>query len=249
MKIKCLIIDDEPIARDVIRTYLEKLDDFEISREHENALEALSFLKQNRIDLIFLDINMPGLTGLDFLRSLKSPPKTIITTAYREYALDGFDLHVVDYLLKPIAFERFLQAIDNYYESLSYPITLKNAETPISREAFMYLRDNRKTHKVYLSDISIIESMDEYIKVHSGDKKVMVRGSLSAIERTLPKDRFIRTHNSFIVSIAHITAFTASTVEVGEREIPISRKYKNLVMKSLKDETNHYTGHRLIPPM
>ena len=111
MKIKCLIIDDEPIARDVIRAHLEKLDDFEIVGEHENALEALSFLKQNRIDLIFLDIRMPMLSGLDFLRSLKNPPKTIITTAYREFALDGFDLHVVDYLLKPIAFERFLQAI------------------------------------------------------------------------------------------------------------------------------------------
>ena len=237
MKIKCLIIDDEPIARDVIRAHLEKLDDFEIVGEHENALEALSFLKQNRIDLIFLDIRMPRLSGLDFLRSLKNPPKTIITTAYREFALDGFDLHVVDYLLKPIAFERFLQAIDKYYESLSYPITLNNAETPLSQDAFIYLRDNRKTHKVYLSEITIIESMGEYIKVHCGKKKVMTRCSLSMIERSLPSDRFIRTHHSFIVSITHITAFTASTVEVEETEIPISRKYKNLVMKSLNKES------------
>lgn len=235
MKIKCLIIDDEPLARDIIRTYLGRLDDFEIAHEHENALEALSFLKQNRIDLIFLDINMPRLSGLDFLRSLKSPPKTIITTAHREHALDGFDLHVVDYLLKPISFERFLQSIDKYYESLSYPISINNAESPLSQDAFLYLRDNRKTHKVYLSDIRIIESMGEYIKVHSGDRKLMTRCSLSVIEGTLPNDRFIRTHNSFIVSIAHITAFTASTVEIGDIEIPISRKYKNLVMKSLKN--------------
>ena len=237
MKIKCLIIDDEPIARDVIRAHLEKLDDFEIVQEHENALEALSFLKQNRIDLIFLDISMPHLSGLDFLRSLKSPPKTIITTAYRKYALDGFDLHVVDYLLKPISFKRFLQAIDHYYESLSASFSLNAPALPLSQDAVLYLRDNRKTHKVSLSKISHIESMGEYIKVHTREKQVMTRCSLSAIERALPGDRFIRTHNSFIVSIDHITAFTASTIEIGDLEIPISRKYKNQVLLSLNSET------------
>ncbi len=235
MKIKCLIIDDEPIAREVIRAHLEKLDDFEIVQEHENALEALSFLKQNRIDLIFLDISMPRLSGLDFLRSLKSPPKTIITTAYREYALDGFDLHVIDYLLKPISFKRFLQAIDHYYESLSSPFSLSGSMSPLSQNAFLYLRDNRKTHKVFLSEISLIESVDEYIKVHAGEKQVMTRCSLSSIERALPGNRFVRTHNSFVVAIDHITAFTASTIEIGDVEVPISRKYKNQVLKSLTD--------------
>jgi len=234
MKIKCLIIDDEPIARDVIRTHLEKLDDFEILQEHENALDALSFLKQNRVDLIFLDISMPRLSGLDFLRSLQSPPKTIITTAYREHALEGFDLHVVDYLLKPISFERFLQAIDQYYDSLSCPFSLNGPTSPLSQDAFLYLRDNRKTHKVFLSDIILIESIGEYIKVHSGDKHMMSRCSLSSIERALPEDCFVRTHNSFIVPVDRITAFTASSIEIGEMEVPISRKYKNQVMKSLK---------------
>ena len=237
MKIKCLIIDDEPIARDVIRSHLEKLDDFEIVQEHENALEAISFLKQNRIDLIFLDISMPRLSGLDFLRSLTSPPKTIITTAYRKYALDGFELHVVDYLLKPISFKRFLQAIDHYYESLTNTFSLGGSTSPLSQDAFLYLRDNRKTHKVFLSEISLIESMGEYIKVHTGQKHVMTRCSLTSIERALPGDLFIRSHNSFIVSINHITAFTASSIEVGKVEVPISRKYKNLVMKSLNIET------------
>jgi DNA-binding LytR/AlgR family response regulator len=234
MKIKCLIVDDEPIARDVIRTHLEKLDDFEIVQEHENALDALSFLKQNRIDLIFLDIKMPRLSGLDFLRSLQSPPKTIITTAYREHALEGFDLHVVDYLLKPISFERFLQAIDQYYDSLSCSFSLKGPTSPLSQDAFLYLRDNRKTHKVFLSDITLIESIGEYIKVHSGNKHMMSRCSLSSIERALPEDRFVRTHNSFIVPVDRISAFTASSIEIGEIEVPISRKYKNQVMKSLK---------------
>ena len=235
MKIKCLIIEDEPIAREVLRDYIRKLDDFEVAGEFENALEALSFMKQNRVDLIFLDINMPQLSGLDFLRSLSHPPKTIITTAYRKYALEGFDLQVLDYLLKPYSFERFFQAIEKYYESLTYPITLHNTDSPISHTAYLYLQDNRKTHKVYLSDISLIESKGEYIQVRSGKKMVMTRSSLSAMEQLLPNDRFIRTHNSFIVSIAHISAFTASTVEIGDTEIPISRKYKNLVMKSLKD--------------
>jgi DNA-binding LytR/AlgR family response regulator len=236
MKIKCLIIEDEPLAREVLRDYILKLDDFEIAGEHENAMEALSFLKQHRVDLIFLDINMPQLSGLDFLRSLSHPPKTIITTAYRKYALEGFDLQVLDYLLKPYSFERFFQAIEKYYETLTYPITLHNTDSPISHEAYLYLQDNRKTHKVYLSDISHIESKGEYIQVRSGKKMVMTRSSLSAMEQLLPNDRFIRTHNSFIVSIHHISAFTASTVEIGDIEIPISRKYKNLVMKSLKDE-------------
>jgi DNA-binding LytR/AlgR family response regulator len=237
MKIKCLIIDDEPIARDVIRAHLEKLDDFEIVQEHENALDALSFLKQNRIDLIFLDINMPRLSGLDFLRSQKSPPRTIITTAYREHALDGFDLHVVDYLLKPISFKRFLQAIDHYYESLSCSFSLNQSSSPLAQDAFLYLRDNRKTHKVFLSEIRFIESMGEYIKVHTGEKQLMTRCSLSTIERALPGDHFIRSHNSFIISVDRITAFTASTIEIGDKEVPISRKYKNQVLKSLNDGT------------
>ncbi|NOR33749.1 MAG: response regulator [Bacteroidales bacterium] len=236
MRIKCLIIEDEPLAREVLRDYIRKLDDFEIAGEYENALEALSFLKQNRVDLIFLDINMPQLTGIDFLRSLSHPPKTIITTAHRKYALEGFELQVLDYLLKPYSFERFFQAIEKYYETLTYPITLHNTDSPISREAYLYLQDNRKTHKVYLSDISLIESKGEYIQVRSGKKMIMTRSSLSAMEQLLPNDRFIRTHNSFIVSINHIPAFTAATVEIGDTEIPISRKYKNLVMKSLKDE-------------
>jgi DNA-binding LytR/AlgR family response regulator len=235
MRIKCLIIEDEPLAREVLRDYVRKLDDFEIAGEYENALEALSFLKQHRVDLIFLDINMPQLTGIDFLRSLSHPPKTIITTAHRKYALEGFDLQVLDYLLKPYSFERFFQAIEKYYETLTYPITLHNTDSPISSEAYLYLQDNRKTHKVYLSDISLIESKGEYIQVRSGKKMVMTRSSLSAMEKLLPNDRFIRTHNSFIVSINHITAFTASTVEIGDAEVPISRKYKNMVMLSLKN--------------
>lgn len=234
MNIKCLIIEDEPIAREVLRDYIRKLDDFELSGEFENALDALSFLKQHRIDLIFLDINMPQLSGIDFLKGLSHPPKTIITTAHREFALEGFDLQVLDYLLKPYPFERFFQAIEKYYETLSYPVTLHNNEFPVSTGAYLYLQDNRKTHKVFLSGISLIESKGEYIQVHCGKKKIMTRSSLSAIEKLLPHDQFTRTHNSFIVSLNHISAFTASTVEVGETEIPISRKYKNLVMKALK---------------
>jgi len=234
MNIKCLIIEDEPIAREVLRDYIRKLDDFEISGEYDNALEALSFLKQHRVDLIFLDINMPQLSGIDFLRSLSHPPKTIITTAHREFALEGFDLQVLDYMLKPYSFERFFQAIEKYYETLCYPVTLHQSDSHSHKRAYLYLHDNRKTHKVYLSDISIIESKGEYIQVRSGEKKIMTRSSLSAIEQLLPQDQFIRTHNSFIVSINHISAFTASTVEIGDREIPISRKYKNLVMISLK---------------
>lgn len=234
MKIKCLIIDDEPIARDVLREHISKLEDFEIAGEHENALEALSFIKKNRIDLIFLDINMPQLSGLDFLRSLDKPPKTIITTAYREYALEGFELHVVDYLLKPISFERFIKAVDKYYDSVSQAVAIFNCEKPISSDAYIYLRDNRKTYKIYLSDVIFIESEGEYIKVHTKNRKVMTRCSLAMMEKTLPSDRFIRIHNSFIVSIDHVVAFTASSIEIGETELTISRKYKNVVMKALE---------------
>jgi DNA-binding LytR/AlgR family response regulator len=235
MNIKCLIIEDEPIAREVLRDYIGKLDDLEISGEYENALEAISFLKQNRVDLIFLDINMPQLSGIDFLRGLSHSPKTIITTAHREFALEGFELQVLDYLLKPYSFERFFQAIEKYYETLSHAVTMHHGDSPQTQRDYLYVRDNRKTYKLYLSDISLIESKGEYIQVWSGEKKIMTRSSLSGIEKLLPQDQFIRTHHSFIVSVNHISAFTASTVEIGDTEIPISRKYKNLVMKALKN--------------
>ena len=234
MKIKSIIIDDEPLARDVLKDHISRLDDFDKVAEFENALEALSYLKQNRVELIFLDVNMPEFSGIDFLRSLKTPPKTIITTAYREYALEGFDLNVIDYLLKPISFDRFIKAIDKYYDSIAQPVRLFNNEKPLSNDAFVYLRDNRKTYKIFLSEILIIESMGDFVNVHTTTKKITPRCSLTTIQNLLPSDKFIRTHNSFIISIDHIISFTSSQIEIGGMEVPVSRKYKNIVMKALE---------------
>lgn len=234
MKVKSIIIDDEPIARDVLREFISKLDDFEIVDEFENALDAISFLKQNRVELIFLDINMPQFNGLDFLRSLKNPPRTIITTAYREYAIDGFDLHVIDYLLKPISFERFMKAIDRYYDSISQSVRVFNDDKPISNEAYVYLRDNRKTYKIYIKEIQVIESMGDFVQVQTADRKITPRCSLTVIQNLLPSDKFIRIHNSYIISIDHIISFTSTTIEIAGRELPISRKYKNIVLKTLE---------------
>jgi DNA-binding LytR/AlgR family response regulator len=235
MKTKCLIVDDEPLARDLIRGHVEKLENFEIVAECSDAMKALNVLREKQVDLIFMDIQMPQITGIEFLKTLKHPPKVIITTAYREYALEGFELDVVDYLLKPITFERFLKSINKYYQMIQDEVQLVsgNNTEKMNDEAFIYIKENKKVVKIYLSEIKYIEGLSEYVQIYTEKRKIITKTSMTQMEEKLPSESFLRIHKSYIVSIAKIEAFTANTIEIQGKELPIGRSYKNGVLSSL----------------
>ena len=236
MKTRCLIIDDEPLARDLIRNHIEKLDNFEIVAECGDAMKALQELRDQKVDLMFMDIQMPQITGIEFLKILKNPPKVIITTAFREYALDGFELDVVDYLLKPITFERFLKSVNKYYQETQEEVqnTAPVAETISTEESFIYVKENKRVIKVFLHDILYIEGLSEYVQIYTDRKKIITKTSMTSLEDKLPSDGFMRIHKSFIVSLPRIEAFTAHTIEVPGKELPIGRSYKNAVLNALQ---------------
>lgn len=236
MKTKCLIIDDEPLARDLIRSYLTKLENFEIAGECGDAMKALQVLRDQKVDLMFMDIQMPQITGIEFLKILKNPPKVIITTAYREYAIDSFELDVVDYLLKPITFERFLKSVNKYYQvsQEEIPVSAPVSEVIQSEEAFIYVRENKRVIKVNLNEILYIEGLSEYVQIYTDKKKIITKTSMTSLEEKLPGDGFLRIHKSFIVSMSRIEAFTAHTIEVPGKELPIGRSYKNTVLNTLQ---------------
>jgi len=235
MKTKCLIVDDEPLARELIRGHVEKLENFEIIAECSDAMKALNVLREKQVDLMFMDIQMPQITGIEFLKTLKHPPKVIITTAYREYALEGFELDVVDYLLKPITFERFLKSINKYYQMNQDDIQVLNSviSDKLAEESFIYIKENKKVVKIYLSDIKYIEGLSEYVQIYTDKKKIITKTSMASMEEKLPSENFLRIHKSFIVSISKIEAFTANTIEIQGKELPIGRSFKNAVLSAL----------------
>lgn len=223
----CYIIDDEPIAIDIIRHYLGKLDEFEVIGSFEEPLEAFSALKRQPADLIFLDIQMPGLSGLELLKALSRKQIAILTTAHREYALDGFELDVVDYLLKPIEFQRFLQAIDKFLEKQPCKAATHNN----SEEAYLMVRADRKSVRIRLGDILYIEGLKDYVKIILPDRTILTKELIGNMEERLPGDQFFRLHRSFIVPKDKVDAFTAMDVEIGSQEIPIGGTYKEAFLK------------------
>jgi len=227
----CIIIDDEPIAIRIIQEHLAAFESIECLGGFTHPLKAMEFLGTEKVDLIFLDINMPGLSGIDLLKSLTHKPQIIFTTAYREYAVDAFDLNALDYLVKPIPFERFVKAINKFLE-----ITSEAGST--SDEAqdkdYIVLKSDKKNHKVPFSNIIIIESLDNYINVHTRNKgNLICYESLSGIEQGLPQNDFLRIHRSYIVNVNNIEAFTASYVEISGRKLTIGRNYKEEVARRL----------------
>ena len=224
--IRCLLVDDEPIALKIIRNYLDGFADIEIVKECRNAIQAFEVLQNTKIDLVFLDINMPKLSGIDLLKSISNPPKVIITTAHRQYAPESFDLEVLDYLLKPISYERFLKAINRFYRSVDSEDN-RNLASKKSQEAdFIYLKEGRKVHKVLLDDILYLESMKEYVQVHLKESNIRLKSRLSDLENRLPVHDFIRIHKSYLISISKIKQFEANTVRINSVQLPISRSYK-----------------------
>ncbi len=236
MKTKCLVIDDEPLARDLMRSHIEKLENFEIVAECGDAMKALQELRNYHVDLMFMDIQMPQITGIEFLKTLKYPPKVIITTAYREYALDGFELDVVDYLLKPITFERFLKSINKYYQISQDELQniVPVASEANSKTAFIYVKENKKVIKLHLNEILYVEGLSEYVQIHTSNKRIVTKTSMTNMQDKLPNSGFMRIHKSFIVSMDRIEAFTSHSIEVPGKELPIGRSYKNSVLEALK---------------
>lgn len=231
MKIKCLIVDDEPLAIELIEKHLSQFDGFEVVGTCFNALEAVELLRITAVDLLFLDIKMPKMTGFAFLKALKNPPAVIITTAYREYAVEGYDLDLVDYLLKPITFERFFKAVDRFLriKSPAY-ISQHKAE---NEAQFIQIRAGGKVHRVTVSEIIYIESIRDYITVHLADKKITAKYKFGDLEKELSGSTFLRIHRSFIINTKKITAFTAGEIEVLGTLIPIGSSYKDQTAKIL----------------
>lgn len=234
--IKCIIVDDEPLARDVIRRYIEQVPILDLVGECGNAIDALILLHNQPVDLIFLDIQMPQLTGTEFAKALRTAPKIIFTTAFKEYAIDGFELNAIDYLLKPIPFDRFLRAITKAYPQTSSDMKVEQPliTTKKNDSGFIYLKADRKMIKVMLDDILYIESARDYLKVFTDTNSIITRQTISSIEAMLSENEFIRIHRSFIVSLNKINSFTHETVEIGKKELPIGKFYLNSFLKLQK---------------
>jgi len=235
-KIKCLVVDDEPPAREILKQHIAGVDALELAGTCSNAIEAISFLKDHQVDLMFLDIQMPQLLGTNFIRTLKAPPKVIFTTAYRKYALEGFELDAVDYLLKPISFERFLKGVNKV---LQINFHAQNATAPakdIPKEAlnsFLYFRADRKMVKVFFSDILFIEALKDYIKIVTQNRTVVTKYVLTTLAELLPSDEFLRIHKSYIVAIDKIESYNADSMQIAKHELPIGRLYKYDVSRIL----------------
>lgn len=232
MRIKCLIIDDEPLATRLVENHISKIDQLEVVATANSVFKAFEIINTQPVDLMFLDIKMPTLSGIDFLKSLKHPPKTIITTAYRDFALEGFELEAIDYLLKPITFERFFKSIDRVLRT-HYP-DIQASKQSMSDD-YIIIKSGAKSYKVNLSDVLYIESLRDYIKVHIIDgKSIMSKNKISDMENRLPKEDFLRVHRSFIINTKRISAFSASELEVNGVEIPVGASYKGSVDAFLK---------------
>ena len=236
-RINCIIADDETLARDVIQSHVSKLDRLNIVATCANGLEAYNAIKSAKADLIFLDIQMPQLTGIELLRTIKNPPAVILTTAYPEFALEGYELNVIDYLLKPVSFERFLKAVDKY-ETWVNPGYIANT-MPASQESmtyiepFIYVKADKKMVKIVLKDILYMEGLKDYIKIHTSTAQVVTYQTLTYFTEKLPADNFMRVHRSFIVALAHISSFSAVELAIGGTAIPIGSTYAKEVSKKL----------------
>ena len=231
--IKCIIVDDERLAQQVIQNHLQKVPGFQIMAICNNATEAATALRNFEVDLIFLDIQLPGITGLNFLRSLAEPPLVILTTAYTEYAVESYEFNVIDYLLKPIEFSRFLKAVNKIEQAKEIVMPARPVVLPTER-VYLFFNVGKKKVKVFLDEILYIQSMKEYIRVNTKSKSILTKFKLSQVDELLSENNFLRIHRSFIVAKDKIEAFSATEVELGGKQLPIGRSYKELVMNVLE---------------
>jgi DNA-binding LytR/AlgR family response regulator len=234
MSCRCLIVEDEPIARDILCTYISRVGKLDIVGQFGNAISAGAFLREHPVDLLFLDIKMPRMSGLELLRDLPRKPKVVIVSAYRDYALDAFDLDVVDYLLKPVTFERFLKAVERATSSGTRPAATVNQD-----RQFLYVKENKQVIKVFLDQILYLESQRDYVRIRlSGHEDVTTRQTISYYADLLPEERFVRVHRSFIVPIDKITAIESARLHVGKHILPIGRQFKSNILERMKDSAS-----------
>lgn len=223
-QLKCVVVDDEPMAREILSSYIEKTPNLQLVKSCKDASEALMFMQENSVDVFFLDINMPEITGVSLAKIIKNKAKIIFTTAYRDYAIEGFNLNVIDYLLKPFSFERFMEAVAK--------VSIKEIT---SSKDFIFVRADRKMIKVNFSSILYIESLSDYVKIYTKEQTIVTRENISTLSTTLPKNLFLRIHRSFIISIQQITSYTNEFIELNDKALPISRSYKESVLQKLAD--------------
>jgi len=236
MKLRCLLIDDEPPALKVLQSHISQINGLEIVAQCKNAIEALDVLHQKIVDVIFLDIKMPKMLGTEFLKNLPHPPKVIFVTAYRDYAVEGYELDAVDYLVKPVSFERFVKAITRIQRLMGKETINQTNEYKPNPEAFVYLKVDKNMEKVFVNDILYIESWKDYIKLFLiKGKNFLVKQSIGSMENLLSEHKFLRVHRSYMVSINKISGYNAVSVQVNATEIPIGRLYKQAVMEMLQN--------------
>jgi len=235
MKLRCLLIDDEPPALKILASYISNINGLEIVGQCKNALEALDVLNQHAVDVIFLDIKMPKMLGTEFLKNLSHPPKVIFVTAYRDYAVEGYELDAVDYLVKPVSFERFFKAITKLNRMMGKETISASIDYKSNPEAFVYLKVDKDMKKIFVNDIVYIESWKDYIKLFLvNGRNLIVKQTITAMENLLSEHKFMRVHRSYMVSINKISGYNGISVQLETKEIPIGRLYKQVVMEKLQ---------------
>ncbi len=220
MTLKCIVTDDEPIAREGLLSYIGKVDFLEVVAECEDALQLNDVLKSQTVDLLFLDIEMPYMSGIDFLSNLANPPKVIMTTAYEQYAIKGYDLDVIDYLLKPIPFERFLKAVNKAYD------IIVNQRNPAKEIDYFYVKTNQKFEKVFFNDILFIEGVENYVAIQTETSKIMTHVTIKTILGKMPDDKFLQIHKSFIINLEKVSFVEGNMVGIGKYKLPVSRTFR-----------------------
>ena len=224
MKLKCIITDDEPIARKGLQSYVERINFLELVGVCEDAIQLNNQLKSQQADLLFLDIEMPYMTGIELLNSLSNPPKVIITSAYAEYAIKGYDLEVSDYLLKPISFDRFLKAVNKVYDQLI------SSQTPVVQD-YLFVKTSLKLEKIRFNDMRFIEGVENYVAIYTSDGKIITHTTLRTILQKLPPERFVQVHKSYLVNIDKIDSIEGNLLGIGKNKIPLSRTYKEAALE------------------
>ncbi len=228
-KLKCIVVDDEPLAQEVLERYLQNIREIEVITTCSNALEAFEVLNNEAIDLMFLDISMPVISGLDFLRSLHKAPAVIITTAHPDYALQGYDLDVVDYLVKPVSMERFMKAVNKAIERVRVPLPVARVAQP----DYMFVKSDQKLIRINFADIHYIEGMKDYVKIFTNEKMIVTLHTMKFFEANLPSDQFIRIHKSYIANSSSIKSISGNELELHQSRLPIGSSYKENLMKMI----------------
>lgn len=231
MKIKCLAVDDEPLALDIIQTFAKKNTEIEKLWIASNAVSAAEILRKNPIEVMFLDIQMPQITGLEFIRKLQDPPLIIFTTAYSNYAVEGFEVNAIDYILKPFSIDRFEKAVNKAMNQLKAP---DQNNVNRGQNDFLYVKANHQQNKVYLKDIKYVEAFADYVKIFAADKRYVTLQTMKNMEAQLPKKTFIRVHRSYIAGLNHIDSFTNNSLLIDGKKIPVGKNYRNIFLQTIQ---------------